>query len=96
MDALNAKTITTTVKDPLYRDISATYAYAPYQKVAIIEMAAASGLDLLTNEERNPLKTTSFGTGQLINHALDQGAQKLYLVLVAALRMMAAQACYKH
>ena len=79
MDALNAKIITTTVKDPLYRDINANYAYAPQQKIAIIEMAAASGLDLLSNEERNPLKTTSFGTGQLINHALDQGAQKVIL-----------------
>ena len=63
IDALNAKIITTTVKDPLYRDINANYAYAPQQKIAIIEMAAASGLDLLSNEERNPLKTTSFGTG---------------------------------
>ncbi|MEX3447198.1 glycerate kinase [Staphylococcus warneri] len=79
IDALNAKIITTTVKDPLYRDINANYAYAPQQKIAIIEMAAASGLDLLSNEERNPLKTTSFGTGQLINHALDQGAQKVIL-----------------
>lgn len=79
IDALNAKIITTTVKDPLYRDINANYAYSPHQKIAIIEMAAASGLDLLSNEERNPLKTTSFGTGQLINHALDQGAQKIIL-----------------
>ena len=52
-------------------------------------MAAASGLDLLTKEERNPLKTTTFGTGQLINHALELGAQKLYLVLAVVLRMMA-------
>ena len=79
MEALNAKTIATTVKDPLYRDITAKYAYASSQKIAIIEMAAASGLDLLTKEERNPLKTTTFGTGQLINHALELGAQKIIL-----------------
>lgn len=79
MEALNAKTIATTVKDPLYRDITAKYAYTSSQKIAIIEMAAASGLDLLTKEERNPLKTTTFGTGQLINHALELGAQKIIL-----------------
>lgn len=48
-------------------------------KTAIIEMAAASGLPLLKKEERNPLITTTKGTGELIRFAIDQGAKKILL-----------------
>ena len=44
---------------------------------AIIEMAAASGLELISEQERNPLITTTFGTGQLIKAALEQGFRKI-------------------
>ena len=46
---------------------------------AVIEMAAASGLALVSGRTMNPLRTTSFGTGELIRHALDRGAQKIIL-----------------
>jgi glycerate kinase len=42
-------------------------------------MAAASGLELVPPAQRNPLRTTSFGTGQLIRHALDAGARRFVL-----------------
>ena len=42
-------------------------------------MAEASGLHLLTHEERNPLQTSSYGTGQLINEALKHGVKKIIL-----------------
>ncbi|MGB5446044.1 MAG: glycerate kinase [Psychromonas sp.] len=50
-------------------------------KTALIEIAAASGLDLITPEQRNPLIATSFGTGQCILQALDLGAEKIVLGL---------------
>lgn len=46
---------------------------------AVIEMAAASGLALLPNEQRNPLETTTYGTGQLVGAALDAGAKKIII-----------------
>ena len=50
-------------------------------KTALIEIAAASGLDLLTPDHRDPLVTSSFGTGQLILEAIEQGAQTIILGL---------------
>lgn len=44
---------------------------------AVIEMAAASGLHLVAPEQRNPLQTTTFGTGELILAALNQGAKHI-------------------
>ncbi len=52
---------------------------ADAQKTAVIEMAAASGLDLVPPEKRNPLRTTTFGTGQLILAALDAGADEIVI-----------------
>lgn len=61
------------VKDPLGREIEAEYALINSGTAAVIEMAAASGLPLLTADERNPLAASTFGTGQLIRSALDMG-----------------------
>lgn len=63
--------------DPLLRPIKAPIAW--FGKIALIEMAKASGLALLKNEERNPLKTTSFGTGLLIKKAIEEGAEEIIL-----------------
>ena len=51
------------------------YAISNQHQTAIIEMAVASGLDLLKEDERNPLYSSSYGTGQLINHALHHGVK---------------------
>ena len=48
-------------------------------QIAVIEMASASGLDLLASAQRNPLHTTTFGTGQLIRAAADAGAKRIIL-----------------
>ena len=64
--------------DPLMRPITAEYAILP-DHTAIIEVAAASGLTLLTPEERNPLTTTSYGTGILIKDAIRRGCTRLLL-----------------
>ena len=67
--------------DPLGRNISAGYQWDVKTKTAIIEMAVASGLVLLKEEERNPLLTSTFGTGLLIKQAIEKGAKKIILGL---------------
>ena len=76
---LEGNLIQTTVHDPLFRPISAAYGRSKDGQIAIIDMAAASGLQLLQPEERNPLKATSLGTGELIKHAIESGVQKILL-----------------
>ena len=67
--------------DPLMRPIQADYLFLADQKTAYIEMARASGLALLNAKERNPLKTTTFGTGILIADALERGATHIILTI---------------
>ena len=63
------------------RVIEASYGFIEENKTAIIEMASASGLHLIKPEERNPLITTSYGTGELIKDALDKGADRFIIGL---------------
>lgn len=65
-----------TVHDPLGRKRRANVAMLPGGE-AFVEMAQASGLDLLKIGERNPLRTSTYGTGELIRAALDQGARRI-------------------
>ena len=65
------------VHDPLGRPIETVYGIAG--KTAVIEMALASGMVLLDQEERNPLKTSTFGTGEIIREALRSGADTLII-----------------
>lgn len=74
IDALEGEFVTTHVTDPLGREMEASYGYIEAKKMAIIEVASASGIHLLTVEERNPLITTSYGSGELIKDALEKGA----------------------
>ncbi len=69
---------TATVSDPLGRKISTSYGILP-NSIAIIEMAAASGLPLLSPTEHNPLHTTTYGFGQLIRDAIEQGCRNFIL-----------------
>lgn len=67
------------VLDPLFRPIESFYGLSKDGQTAYIEMAQASGLQLLKEEERNALKTSTFGTGQLIAEAIRQGAKRIVL-----------------
>lgn len=67
------------VNDPLMRKISATYGVIENDKTAVIEMAAASGLNLLKKEEQNPLFTTSYGTGEILIDCLKKGFKKIII-----------------
>ena len=69
------------VHDPLMRPINASFAILKDGETAVVEMAAASGLALLSPEERNCYFTTSYGTGELIKAALDEGVQTVMLTV---------------
>ena len=78
---LQGTLVSVSVKDPLHRTIEASYGLVDQGKTAIIEMATASGLELLSIEERNPLITSTYGTGELIKDALDKGCTKIIIGL---------------
>ena len=67
--------------DPLFRKHTATYGLSHDNTTAFIEMAQAAGLQLLKNEERNPLKTTTYGVGLMIKDALKKGAKRIIIGL---------------
>ncbi len=69
--------ISVTVKDPYFNDIESFFGILP-DGTAVIEMAAASGLPLV-GENKNPLLTTTYGTGQLIKTALDKGCREILI-----------------
>lgn len=69
------------VSDPLGRIIDSQYAILKAQNTAVIEVAQASGLPLLETALRDPLKASSFGAGQLILHALDNGCRRFIICL---------------
>ncbi|WP_010134126.1 glycerate kinase [Ochrovirga pacifica] len=81
LHAMNGKKITTQVHNPVFELIEASYLWVPHQKLAVIEMAQASGLSLLAPQDRNCRQTSSIGTGELILHALHKGATSIVLAI---------------
>jgi len=79
VDATGGKLINLKVKDPLMRPVEAFYGILGDGTTAVIEMAAASGITLVSKEERNPMKATTYGTGQIIVHALDRGCRNFII-----------------
>ena len=78
--AENGAWIETEVYGPLMEKVTARYGKID-EKRAVIEMAAASGLPMVPEGRRNPLYTTSYGTGQLIRHALDEGFMDISIAI---------------
>ncbi len=79
VDASNGRIIECTVTGPLGEQVNSFFGLMGDNKTAIIEMAAASGLHLVSPEQRNPMLTTSFGTGELIIAALDKGVEHIII-----------------
>ncbi len=83
VDSLIAATkgllITKVVTGPLGGKIKAKFGILGDNKTAVIEMAEASGLPLVPPEKRNPFKTTTYGTGELIKYALEKGCKKFII-----------------
>lgn len=77
----NGQRVSSEVDDPFGRKITASFGLVAKGKTAIIEMASASGLHLVDHSELNPLRATSFGTGELIKLALDMGVTQLVLAI---------------
>ena len=77
--AIGGRLVEVTVRDPLMRPITAKYLL--HDETAVIEIAQASGLTLLTNEEHNPLVATSYGTGQLVADAIRKGSKHIIVGL---------------
>lgn len=66
-----------TVTGPLGALVNCFYGYHPEKKVAIMEMAAAAGIELIPADQRNPWNTTTYGVGEIIRNAIKNGARKL-------------------
>ena len=69
------------VNDPLHRPVRSGYLVIEDGKTAVIELAGASGLEMLAFHERNALKTSTLGTGELIKDALGNGLRKIILTI---------------
>jgi len=76
--ALGLELVAARVSDPLGREIEASFGLGP-GGVAVVEMAAASGLALVAEDERDAIAASSFGTGELIAAALEAGADTVYV-----------------
>lgn len=79
--ALGAEWVKTRVRDPLGREVDARYAWVAGDGLAIIDMSEASGLWRVKPEERDPLRATTYGTGQLMRDAIERGARKIVVGL---------------
>ncbi len=79
ISATDGSKITTQVTGPMGERVNASWGMSGDNNTAFIEMAEASGLSLVPLEQRNPLITTSRGTGELILHALDHGARNIII-----------------
>ncbi|WP_300385884.1 glycerate kinase [Clostridium sp.] len=77
VDATGGKIINLKVCDPLLREVDSFYGILGDENTAIIEMAAASGINLLNKNELNPLITSTYGTGQIINDAIEKGCKNI-------------------
>jgi glycerate 2-kinase len=81
LDAAGGRFVEAVVKNPLGRDIQSGFGILGDGTTCVIELAMCSGLYLIEEHERNPLFTTTYGFGQLILRALDEGCRHFILAL---------------
>ncbi|MBN1862062.1 MAG: glycerate kinase [Dehalococcoidales bacterium] len=79
VDARGGSLVAAAVTGPMGESVVAHWGFLGDGATAVIEMAAASGLGLVPPEKRNPLLATTYGTGELIRHALDKGCRKFII-----------------
>lgn len=79
LETMGGRKIRLYVQDPLGRSHEAEYAVLNDGLTAVVEMSSASGLTLLSPEERNPMRTSTYGTGQMIADALDRGCRRFLI-----------------
>ncbi|WP_163499258.1 glycerate kinase [Helicobacter suis] len=81
LESRGAKRVLVEVRDPLMRKIQASYGILEGGKSAVIEIAQASGIHLVSREQRNPLVASSYGVGELIKDALDRKVKHILIGL---------------
>ncbi len=91
--ALGGQRVAVPALDPLGRPIQAEYGLLDEGETAIIEMALASGLELLSPAELNPLRASSYGSGQLLADALERGARRIIIGLGGSATVDGAMGC---
>jgi len=83
VEAMDGEIVASEVRGPRNAAVEARWGWIPGHgdrpDVAVIEMAQASGIELLEEDRKNPMKTTTFGTGELIENAVDRGANRVIL-----------------
>lgn len=79
VDATGGEVYSLEVVGPLGRKVKAEYGILRNGEIGVLEVASASGMHLVSLEERNPLITTTYGTGELIKACLDKGVKKLLI-----------------
>lgn len=78
MTALHGQTVTVKVSDPLGRRTECSYGITP-DGTALMEMSSAAGITLLKKEELNPMKTTTYGVGEMIKDAIERGCRRFLM-----------------
>lgn len=76
---MGGELINTEVHDPLMRKIDATYGIIKNERLAIMEMASASGITLVKENERDILNSTTYGVGEMIKNAIKKGARNFII-----------------
>jgi len=81
VDSAGGKKVSASVHGPLMKETTAQFGFIDDARTAVMEMSAASGIELLKGEELDPFKTTTYGTGEMILKALDKGCRKIVIGL---------------
>lgn len=77
--ALGTSDVQLRVRDPLGRQINTSYAITPDGKTAVMEMSACAGITLVSDGEKDPRITTTFGVGEMINDAIARGCEQIIM-----------------
>ena len=70
-----------TVTGPVGRPVECAYGLLPEERLAVVEMSGAAGITLVTDAERNPMNTTTYGVGEVIRRAIGQGCRRFIVGL---------------
>ena len=79
ISAAKGELVETTVCNPLGKKIRSNFGYIPKTKTAVIEMSAAAGITLISENERNPMDTTTYGVGEMILDAISRGCRRFII-----------------
>lgn len=79
IDAIGGEIYNAVVTGPMGSMVDASYGISSDGQIGILEMASASGIDLVSYENRNPMVTTTYGTGEVIREILDKGVKKIII-----------------